>query len=323
MSRVRARPCGTPISALPPERSIRQAAPTILPGCCGERGEAFARRRPVVMMSSTISTRAPGANVEAAPQLEHAVLALDENRLRAEPARRLVARHDAAERRRGDDVDLAECLARHRGQRPAELFRARRVLEDEHLLQEHRRAQARGQNEMALEQRAGGAELFEVCSGVSRLEFRHAQVLAGEGAKAKAGERSKCPHSLNAELPEITATAVAPDGTAVRLLTALGGGSFAHFELPAGAVSHAVAHRTVEEIWYFVGGHGQIWRKLGDEETVVDVEPGLSLTIPLGTAFQFRAAPGEPLAFVAVTMPPWPGDGEAYRVEGPWSATVG
>ena len=48
--------------------------------------------------------------------------------------------------------------------------------------------------------------------------------------------------------------AVAPDGTAVRLLLALAGGSFAHFELPAGAVSHAVAHRSVEEIWYFVSG---------------------------------------------------------------------
>ena len=61
-----------------------------------------------MMMSSTISTRAPGAIVEAAPQLEHAVLALDEDRLGAEPARRLVARHDAAERRRGDDVDRPE-----------------------------------------------------------------------------------------------------------------------------------------------------------------------------------------------------------------------
>ena len=50
--------------------------------------------------------------------------------------------------------------------------------------------------------------------------------------------------------------AVAPDGTSVRLLGALAGGSFAHFELPAGAVSHAVCHRTVEEIWYFVAGRG-------------------------------------------------------------------
>ena len=116
--------------------------------------------------------------------------------------------------------------------------------------------------------------------------------------------------------------AVAPDGTAVRLLTALAGGSFAHFELPAGAVSHAVAHRTVEEIWYFVSGSGQMWRRLGDEETIVEVSPGLSLTIPLGTHFQFRADGGAPLAFVAVTLPPWPGEDEALRVQGPWRASV-
>ena len=51
--------------------------------------------------------------------------------------------------------------------------------------------------------------------------------------------------------------ATAPDGTAVRLLLSLAGGSMAHFELPAGAVSHAVTHRTVEEIWFVVGGRGQ------------------------------------------------------------------
>ena len=48
--------------------------------------------------------------------------------------------------------------------------------------------------------------------------------------------------------------ATAPDGTAVRLLLSLAGGSMAHFELPAGGVSHAVMHRTVEEIWFVVGG---------------------------------------------------------------------
>jgi len=48
--------------------------------------------------------------------------------------------------------------------------------------------------------------------------------------------------------------ATAPDGTSVRLLLSLAGGSTIHFELHAGAVSHAVAHRTVEEIWFVVGG---------------------------------------------------------------------
>ena len=43
---------------------------------------------------------------------------------------------------------------------------------------------------------------------------------------------------------------------------------------------------------------------------------------PARTAFQFRAEGGEPLAFVAVTMPPWPGMDEAFAVEGPWTPTV-
>jgi mannose-6-phosphate isomerase-like protein (cupin superfamily) len=116
--------------------------------------------------------------------------------------------------------------------------------------------------------------------------------------------------------------AIAPDGTAVRPLASLAGGSFAHFELPAGAVSHAVTHRTVEEIWYFVAGAGQLWRRQGQTESVVDVRPGVCLTIPLGTDFQFRADPTAALAFVAATIPPWPGETEAFRVEGRWEATV-
>lgn len=116
--------------------------------------------------------------------------------------------------------------------------------------------------------------------------------------------------------------ATAPDGTGVRPLLVLGGGSFAHFELPAGATSVAVQHRTVEEIWYFVAGRGQVWRRQAEREEVIEVAPGTSLTIPLGTAFQFRAAGEAALLFVAVTMPPWPGPEEAYPVVGRWPATV-
>ena len=116
--------------------------------------------------------------------------------------------------------------------------------------------------------------------------------------------------------------AIAPDGSAVRVLLALDRGSFAHFELPAGATSRAVAHHTVEEIWYFVAGRGEIWRQLGDQDEVVEVEPGVCITIPVGTRFQFRALGDEPLASVGVTMPPWPGSNEAYEVAGRWQATV-
>ena len=92
----------------------------------------------------------------------------------------------------------------------------------------------------------------------------------------------------------------------------------AHFTLAPGATSHAVSHRTVEEIWYFIGGRGEMWRRQDDREEIVTAAPGVCLTIPLGTRFQFRTLGAEPLTAVAVTMPPWPGDGEAYVVDGPW-----
>lgn len=116
--------------------------------------------------------------------------------------------------------------------------------------------------------------------------------------------------------------AMAPDGSEVRILLALAGGSMAHFQLAPGLTSRAVTHRTVEEIWYVVAGRGQMWRKQGDQERLDDLFPGLSLTIPRGTRFQFRAQGGEPLAAVGVTMPPWPGADEAIVVEGAWPPTA-
>jgi mannose-6-phosphate isomerase-like protein (cupin superfamily) len=116
--------------------------------------------------------------------------------------------------------------------------------------------------------------------------------------------------------------AIAPDGSEVRLLCGLGRGSFALFALPSGAVAKAVAHRTVEELWYVVAGKGRIWRKLGVREEIVALDPGVALTIPTGTSFQFRCDGAEVLVILGATMPPWPGAGEAYAVEGVWPATV-
>jgi mannose-6-phosphate isomerase-like protein (cupin superfamily) len=118
-------------------------------------------------------------------------------------------------------------------------------------------------------------------------------------------------------------TVIAPDGGEVRILLAVAGGSFAHFALDPGKISIAVTHRTVEEIWYVVAGRGEMWRKQGDHEEVVALEPGVCLTIPLGTRFQFRSFGPEPLGAVAITMPPWPIDREeAYPVEGHWQPNL-
>ena len=116
--------------------------------------------------------------------------------------------------------------------------------------------------------------------------------------------------------------AVAPDGSDVRVLLRLGRGSMAHFELAAGRVSRAVAHRHVDEIWYILAGQGQMWRRQGERQETVPLRPGTCLSIPAGTHFQFRCAGAGPLAAVGVTMPPWPGPGEAYDVPGTWAAVV-
>ena len=115
---------------------------------------------------------------------------------------------------------------------------------------------------------------------------------------------------------------IAPDGSEVRILCQTSRGSMAHFTLAPGAIAKAVAHRTIDEVWYVVSGRGRMWRRLDDQEETVEMRAGLSLTIPRGTQFQFRADRDAPLAAVGVAMPPWPGDDEAHVVEGPWRPTV-
>jgi len=113
-------------------------------------------------------------------------------------------------------------------------------------------------------------------------------------------------------------TTVAPDGSDVRVLLRLSAGGMAHFYLASGQIAKAVMHRTVEEIWYILAGRGEMWRKQGSREEIVALEPGVCLTLPVGTHFQFRAAAGEAVSALGVTLPPWPGEGEAVAVVGPW-----
>jgi mannose-6-phosphate isomerase-like protein (cupin superfamily) len=116
--------------------------------------------------------------------------------------------------------------------------------------------------------------------------------------------------------------AVAPDGSEVRILLGLAAGGLAHFRLAPGQTSTAVVHRTVDEIWFFLSGRGEMWRKKDEDEEIVQVESGICVTIPVGTRFQFRALGPEPLTAIAVTMPPWPGPQEAVIIPGTWPPTV-
>ena len=118
-------------------------------------------------------------------------------------------------------------------------------------------------------------------------------------------------------------TVRAPDGSEVRVLLGLPGGRMVHFQLATGRVSRPITHRTIDEIWFIVSGAGEMWRKQDEREEVIELLPGVCLTIPVGTHFQFRASSASALAAIAITLPAWPGDDEAVFVDGPWPQATG
>ncbi|MCB1484542.1 MAG: cupin domain-containing protein [Hyphomicrobiaceae bacterium] len=113
-------------------------------------------------------------------------------------------------------------------------------------------------------------------------------------------------------------TVTAPDGSRVDILAQNAHGSMARFSLDPHTVSKAVRHRTVQELWYIVAGIGEMWLSDGTGEEIIALAPGLSLSIPTGTSFQFRSLGDVPLEAIGVTMPPWPGMDEAEFVPGKW-----
>ena len=122
---------------------------------------------------------------------------------------------------------------------------------------------------------------------------------------------------LTKDLPE-SYDYLAPDGSEIRLLPTFDAGGLAHCRLPTGKTSAPVRHRTVKEIWYVLGGRGQVWRLKGSDDEVVDVRAGRCLSIPTGVSFQFRATGDEPLEILIGTFPAWPGASEAESVQGHW-----
>jgi mannose-6-phosphate isomerase-like protein (cupin superfamily) len=119
------------------------------------------------------------------------------------------------------------------------------------------------------------------------------------------------------------ADARSPAGADIRFIMEGPTGNMIHSTVPVGQVNRATVHATVSEFWYVLDGAGEIWRRDGAAATITRLEPGVSIDIPVGVAFQYRNVGQTPLTFICITMPPWPGDHEASPVEGFWVPTVG
>ena len=109
-----------------------------------------------------------------------------------------------------------------------------------------------------------------------------------------------------------------PAGAEIRHLIDGETGNMIHSTVPAGQVNRATVHATVSEFWHVLSGEGQIWRRDATGEETTDLMAGVTIDVPLGTAFQYRCTGAEPLEFLCISMPLWPGAHEATHIEGPW-----
>ena len=116
--------------------------------------------------------------------------------------------------------------------------------------------------------------------------------------------------------------AKSPAGADIRFIMDGTTGNMIHSTVPPGQINRATVHKSVSEFWYILEGNGEIWRKDKSEERVTSLVEGVSVDIPVGTAFQYRNIGSEPLKFVCISMPPWPGDEEASHLDGVWEPTI-
>jgi mannose-6-phosphate isomerase-like protein (cupin superfamily) len=113
-----------------------------------------------------------------------------------------------------------------------------------------------------------------------------------------------------------------PAGADIRFLMHGTTGNMIHSTVPPHQTNRATVHATVSEFWYVLEGHGEIWRDDGDESNITVLVPGISIDIPVGTAFQYRNVSDVGLKFICISMPPWPGESEALFVENIWQPTI-
>jgi mannose-6-phosphate isomerase-like protein (cupin superfamily) len=119
-----------------------------------------------------------------------------------------------------------------------------------------------------------------------------------------------------------TPDARSPAGADIRYLMEGETGNMIHSTVRPGQVNRATVHSTVSEFWHVLSGEGEIWRRNNTDEETTTLERGVSIDIPVGTAFQYRCTGSDPLEFLCISMPPWPRDREATVIEGPWEPTA-
>ncbi len=112
----------------------------------------------------------------------------------------------------------------------------------------------------------------------------------------------------------------ADDGSMIKSMPSMGGVQSVLCTLGSGEAIQACRHKTVSQVWYVVKGTGEAWLKdTKNVESVFDLTPGTSFTVPLGYSFQFRNTGKSDLDIFIVNTTPWSGDGELIPIANHWN----
>ena len=103
----------------------------------------------------------------------------------------------------------------------------------------------------------------------------------------------------------VTPDARSPAGAEIRYLMEGETGNMIHSTVPPGQVNRATVHATVSEFWHVLAGEGQIWRRDGTGEETTVLGRGVSIDIPVGTAFQYRCTGVDHMSLVDPRADAW------------------
>jgi mannose-6-phosphate isomerase-like protein (cupin superfamily) len=121
------------------------------------------------------------------------------------------------------------------------------------------------------------------------------------------------------EHPPTNPSCISPSGvTEIRSLPSFEQGEIVHATTPPGEISTPAVLSTILEVFHILEGMGELWRKLGGQEQVVDLLPGCCVSMPAGISFQYQAIGEAPMRFLVITMPKWRSQHWREAPEGFW-----